>query len=303
MSMTLSRCSSPSIASAGAGVCRAPFSRIEAVLNSVSMVSVDLPPPETPVTQVKVPSGKLAVTPRRLLPVAFTTFSFLPLPLRRSAGTAIARSPVRYCPVIEFGARRDVRRRPLGDDLAAMHAGARADVDDVVGLADRLLVVLDDDDRVAGVAQVLQRRQQPAVVALVQPDRRLVEHVEHARQPGADLARQPDPLALAARQRAGVARQRQVVEPDIDQEPQPLADLLQDRPGDLVALRGQARRHRLDPGQRLADRHPHHLADVQPGDLHRQRLRLQPVAVADPAGAVVLVPLHLLARPGQSVSR
>ena len=55
------------MASQGAGVCRAPFSRIEAVLNRVSMVSVDLPPPETPVTQVKVPSGKSAVTPAQVV--------------------------------------------------------------------------------------------------------------------------------------------------------------------------------------------------------------------------------------------
>ena len=66
--------------------------------------SVLFPDPETPVMQVKVPSGKLAVTPRRLFPVALTTFSFFPFPLRRSAGTATARSPRRYCPVIEFGA-------------------------------------------------------------------------------------------------------------------------------------------------------------------------------------------------------
>jgi hypothetical protein len=62
MSMTLSRCSSPLIVSQGAGVCRAPFSFIEAVLNSVSMVSVDLPPPDTPVTQTNLPSGNSAVT-------------------------------------------------------------------------------------------------------------------------------------------------------------------------------------------------------------------------------------------------
>jgi hypothetical protein len=36
------------------------LSFIEAVLNSVSMVSVDLPPPETPVTQTNLPSGKSA---------------------------------------------------------------------------------------------------------------------------------------------------------------------------------------------------------------------------------------------------
>ena len=48
--------------SQGAGVWRAPFSRIEAVLNRVSMVSVDFPPPDTPVTQTNLPSGNSAVT-------------------------------------------------------------------------------------------------------------------------------------------------------------------------------------------------------------------------------------------------
>jgi hypothetical protein len=43
------------------------------------------------------------------------------------------------------------------------------------------------------------------VVALVQADRRLVEHVEHADQAGADLGGQPDALRLAAGQR-GAAR-------------------------------------------------------------------------------------------------
>ena len=42
--------------------------------------------------------------------------------------------------------------------------------------------------------------EQPVVVALVQPDRRLVEHIEHAGQPRADLRGEPDALALAARQ-------------------------------------------------------------------------------------------------------
>ena len=42
--------------------------------------------------------------------------------------------------------------------------------------------------------------------------------------------------------RAGGAGERQVVEADIDQELQALADLLQDALGDLVLLRGQRRR-------------------------------------------------------------
>ena len=79
---------------------------------------------------------------------------------------------------------------------------ARPDVDHVVGDADRLLVVLDDDHGVAEIAQPHERLDQAPVVALVQPDRRLVEHVEHADEPAADLRREPDALRLTAGERS-----------------------------------------------------------------------------------------------------
>ena len=88
----------------------------------------------------------------------------------------------------------------------------------IVGDADGVLVVLDHDHGVAEVAQPLQRFQQPRIVALMQADRGLVEHIEHAGEAGADLRGEPDALAFAARQRAGGARQREIVEADIDQE-------------------------------------------------------------------------------------
>ena len=75
--------------------------------------------------------------------------------------------------------------------------------------------MLDDDDGVAEIAQPRERRQQRAVVALVQADRRLVEHVEHAGQVRADLRRQPDALPFAARQRRGAAAERQVADADV----------------------------------------------------------------------------------------
>ena len=140
---------------------------------------------------------------------------------------------------------------PAADDLAAVDAGARADVDHVIGRQDRILVVLDHDDAVAEAAQPAQRVEQPLVVALVQADRGLVEHVEHAGQPRADLRGQPDALALAARQRAGAARQGEVVEPDVEQEAQPVADLLQDAGRDLVALGVELARQGLEPGDGL----------------------------------------------------
>ncbi len=72
------------------------------------------------------------------------------------------------------------------------------EVEDVVGGADGVLVVLDDQDGVAQVAQVPQRGEQALVVPLVQADARLVQDVEHADQPGTDLGGEPDPLGLAA---------------------------------------------------------------------------------------------------------
>ena len=61
--------------------------------------------------------------------------------------------------------------------------------------------MLDDEHRVADVAEPLERVDQLAVVALVEPDRRLVEDVEDADELRADLRRQPQPLRLAAGQR------------------------------------------------------------------------------------------------------
>ena len=132
----------------------------------------------------------------------------------------------------------------------AMHARTRPHVDQMVGRADRVLVVLDHDHRVAEVAQVAQRLQQPVVVALVQADRGLVQDVEHAGEARADLRGQPDALALAARERAAVARQRQVGEPDLVEEAQPLADLLEHAGGDLLLLGRELRRQAGEPGDR-----------------------------------------------------
>ena len=133
-----------------------------------------------------------------------------------------------------------------------MLAGAGPEVDDVVGGADRALVVLDHDHRVAEVAQALERPDQLLVVALVQADRRLVEDVEDADQARADLGREPDPLRLAAGERRRGALEREVADPDRVEEAQPLADLADDEPGDRALGLGQL--ERLDPLQRRARR-------------------------------------------------
>ena len=127
--------------------------------------------------------------------------------------------------------------------------------------------MLDHDHGVAEVAQATERIEEARIVALVQPDRRLVEHIEHAGQPGADLRGEPDALALAAGQRAAGAGQCQVIEPDIDQEFQPGADLLEDAHGDLVLLGVELFRQLAEPRRRGLDRHVGDFADMPAADL------------------------------------
>ena len=118
------------------------------------------------------------------------------------------------------------------DDLPAVHAGTGSHVHEVVGVHHGVLVVLDDDQGVAQVAQVLQRADQAVVVLGVQPDAGFVEDVQHAGQPAADLGGQPDALRLPAAQGVRGAVQAQVVQADVHQEFQAGADRLQDGRGD-----------------------------------------------------------------------
>src|SRR5690606_18156287 len=127
----------------------------------------------------------------------------------------------------------------LRHHFAAMDARARTEIDDMVGGADRILVMLHDDDGVAEIAQALERFEQHVVVALVQADAGLVEHVEHAAEPAADLAGEADALALPAGEGAAGAVEVEVVEPDIVEEAEPLVDFLEDGLGDLVLRIGE----------------------------------------------------------------
>ena len=162
-------------------------------------------------------------------------------------GVAIARSPRRYAPVSEPCVRLDqLGGRALEDHVPAVLAGARAEIDDVVGRADRLLVVLDDDTVLPRSRSRASVAEQRAVVALMQADRRLVEHVEHAGQVRADLRRQPDALAFAARQRRRAAPEREIADADIVEEPQPVADFAQD-PARRSAPRARSARARRTP--------------------------------------------------------
>ena len=130
----------------------------------------------------------------------------------------------------------------------------------------------------------MQRVDQLAVVALVQADRRLVEHVEHAHELRADLRREPDALRLAARERRRAAREVEVPDADVGEEA---------RAGRWISLRilpaislsrgdsCRSSKNAIDVGDRLGG----DLVDRAAAHLHRERLRLQPPAVAAPGRA------------------
>ena len=282
MSMTLSKCSSPSIRSWAPGRVGRRLSRPESAFSSVSLTSVLFPEPDTPVTQVRAPTGKPTSMPRRLF--CARALHGEPSPRRAPDGRDLHAAPARQ---ERPGHRRrlglDVGDRPLGHHPAAVLARARAHVDDVVGAADHLLVVLDHQHRVALVAEPLQGADQLPVVALVQPDGGLVEDVEHAHEARPDLGGQPDPLGLAARQRPGGAGEGEVADAHVVEEPQPLVDLLDHARAD----------ERLGVGQLQVDPKKASASDTdsrqtswmfRPLDGDRQRLRAQPGAAAGRAG-------------------
>ena len=74
-----------------------------------------------------------------------------------------------------------------------------------------------------------------------------------------------DTLAFTTGQRAGIARQRQIVEADIVEELQALANFLEDAGGNFALLVIEAAIHVAEPCVGLADRHFRDLADVLRG--------------------------------------
>ena len=116
-------------------------------------ISELLPEPATPVTATSTPSGTSTETSFRLCSRAFR-IGIEPRGTRGSGFSSCRTS--RWRPVAVPDAIRP-STGALVHDGPAVRAGARTHVDDVVGDPDHLRVVLDDQDRVALVAQAAQR--------------------------------------------------------------------------------------------------------------------------------------------------
>ena len=93
--------------------------------------------------------------------------------------------------------------RALEHHFPALAAAFRAHVDDPIGIFDHIQVVLDDDDRVAGIDQPVHDGQQVADIRHVQAGGRLVHHIDAALF--VQFAGELDALAFAARQACSAA--------------------------------------------------------------------------------------------------
>ena len=170
---------------------------------------------------------------------------------------------------------------------SALLAGAEAHVNNDIGHADHVGVVLHDEDGVALIAQLTQDRDQPLVVPRMEPDRWLVEDIERVDQGRPQRRREVDALRFTTRERRRQAVERQIVESHVAQKTEPLANLAHDLVGHRRILLRKRQVSKEPIG--LAHRQRTHPIDRLSTDLDVARLAPQPCAKAVRARQVAAI--------------
>ena len=194
----------------------------------------------------------------------------------------------------ERGMTQHVTVSALKDDLASAPPCPRADVHNIVGIFHHLLIVLDHNNGVAHVAKVLQRTDEADVVSLMQADAGLVQNIEDIHQLAAYLGGKAYALALAARKADGGTCQREIFKPDVEQEPQSRAYLLQNLGSNLALMLGEMCIECVNPLRQGTEIHRSQLHDVLASDAEVERLPIETQSVAGRAlgrAAELLYPL------------
>ena len=159
-----------------------------------------------------------------------------------------------------------------------MKTSPRTHVDQVIGRADHILVMLHYDHGIAEIAESPQRLDQFPVVPLVQPYRRLVEHVEHTHQVRADLGGKPDALGFPAGHRTGIAGEGEIPQPDLFQKIKTGPDLLDDLAGNLSLFTGKFQI--IEERDAATDGKICHIDDRFPVYPDSEHLLLEPLSLA-----------------------
>ena len=209
-----------------------------------------------------------------------------------------------------LGSRHDLCRRSFGNHSAAQPPCSRPKIQHIVRGTDRIFIVLHYQHSIAQIAQPRQRLDQPHVVALMQSDRRLIEHIQHSAQPRTNLRGQPNALAFATRQGRRIPIERKITEAHSSQKLQPLDYLFANPLRDQRLARRKLQLSRRC--QRPVQRKRREIADRQPADFHSKRLWPQPLTPARRANrrrhevhhvfaiAVALGVLHPIAQKRQN---
>ncbi len=137
------------------------------------------------------------------------------------------------------GSVHDLLRSAIGDEVTAVFSGSGAEVEDVVGMADGVFVVFDDEDGVAEVAEVFEGVDEALVVSLMEADGGFVEDVEDSAEAGADLRGEADALAFAAGQGGGGAVEGEIAEAYGVEKFEALDDLALEAVGDDAFAAGE----------------------------------------------------------------
>ncbi len=119
-----------------------------------------------------------------------------------------------------------LERPALGHQTPAAFAAFGAEVEDPVGVANDVEIVLDDDDRVAEVGEAVENFKQLADIVEVEAGGGLVEQVEGAAGLAlGELAGQLHALRFAATERCRALAEMHVAEADVDKRLQFLIEL------------------------------------------------------------------------------
>ena len=165
--------------------------------------------------------------------------------------------------------RSDFRGRADGHEFAAGLARTRAEIHDVIGAADGFFVVLDDEDRVAEIAQRFKCAEQAAIVARVEADRRLIENVENAAKARADLRGEADALRFASRECGRGAIESEIGQADVEKKIEALGHFFERALGDGALALRQLRENAIYRHPGIAERQTCKIGNREAGDLHR----------------------------------
>ena len=161
----------------------------------------------------------------------------------------------------------DLVHRASGNHITAACSGNGAHLDQIVGFRQHTCIVVDNNHGVAVIHQIAHHAYQTINIGRMQANRRLVQHIEHARRSVAHHAGELHALTLARGERGTGAIERKVVETQIDQATGRAQKRIADihRHGPHLGRQGCG--HPVHPLNRITKRHGRGLRQIDTAHL------------------------------------